>query len=129
MKRLAVSAAGFLCFLTAACEPRFPPPEPPTYESFSKQGAPAPPPGDGASSAIAAAPNGDGESEEKGIYVRTSDDGSAVITETLDDASASEDGPASDTLYRWRDANGREHITDTPPPPGARLLGEISRQR
>ena len=127
MKRLAVSAAGFLCLLLASCEPRFPPPEPPTYESFSKQGAPDTPPD--AAADTAAAPSGDDADQERGIYVRTSDDGSAVITEALDDANARDRRAGSDTLYRWRDANGREHITDTPPPAGARLLGEISRQR
>ena len=27
---------------------------------------------------------------------------------------------AAQQIYRWTDENGRVHITDTPPPPGAR---------
>lgn len=30
--------------------------------------------------------------------------------------------PSSGPMYRWRDAQGQEHVTSTPPPPGARLL-------
>lgn len=33
---------------------------------------------------------------------------------------------AAQQLYRWTDENGRTHITDTPPPPGARDVRRIN---
>ena len=33
---------------------------------------------------------------------------------------------AAQQLYRWTDANGRTHVTDTPPPPGAKNVRRIN---
>ena len=33
---------------------------------------------------------------------------------------------AAQQLYRWTDANGRTHVTDTPPPPGAKNVRMIN---
>ena len=32
---------------------------------------------------------------------------------------------AAQQMYRWTDENGRTHITDTPPPPGAKNVRKV----
>lgn len=34
-------------------------------------------------------------------------------------------GAAAQQLYRWTDERGRTHVTDTPPPPGAKIVRRI----
>lgn len=114
--------------VAAACAPARPWPEPPSLERFSAAGAPARPAARPTPARTSErAPDTEPQDDTRPIYAFTDERGRTHITNTRDDATPprSKKNATGARLYHWRDANGGEHITDSKPPPGAKLLGTM----
>jgi hypothetical protein len=101
-------------------------PPPPTYAAFSAQGIaqPAGARADAPRAERPLAPDEDADTDTRPIYARTEANGDVYIS-NIDDGAAPRRTTTGAKLYRWRDADGREHISDDKPPAGATVLGTM----